>query len=99
LLNENGRGKNKSKKFSSHWAVRDLVTDKALKFDEGITAYLDDVFENNEEERDRLIHEAYLRTRSPKTKTLFALEQLRMLHNLKKRKAIEEDMEWASDQA
>lgn len=99
MLNENSRGKNKSKKFSGHWAIRELVKDKALAFDEGITSYLDDVFENDTEERDRLIHEAYLRTRTPKTKALFALEQLRMLHNLKKRKAIEENLSWADDQA
>jgi hypothetical protein len=74
MLNENGRGKNKSKKFSGHWAIRDLVKDKALAFDEGITAYLEDIFENDETERDRLIHEAYQRTKTPKTKALFALE-------------------------
>lgn len=86
--------------FVNSGYVRDLVTDRAfVRTDEGITAHLNRIFDEDKEERDRLIKEAAASRDNMKDETTFIVDQIRMLHNLKKRKSLQRNMSWAEDQA
>lgn len=90
---------NNKKAFVNNYAIRDLVKDKVLSYDERITAYLENIFENDKEKAQELIDKAYEQHGKPKSEVRFIIDQMRMLHNLKKRKAIGRTLVWAQDQA
>ena len=85
--------------FVNNKAVRDLVKNRALPFDEGVTAYLSRIYDQDEEETQTLIKEAAANKNQMKDEMSFVIDQIRMLHNLKKRKALERNLAWAGDQA
>ena len=85
--------------FVNNYAIRDLVKDDVLPHEERVTSYLRDIFNNNKEKVQELIDKAYEEHDKPKSEARFVIDQLRMLHNLKKRKSIEKNLAWAKDQA
>jgi uncharacterized protein HemY len=70
-----------------------------LPHEERVTSYLRDIFNNDKEKAQELIDKAYEEHDKPKSEARFVIDQLRMLHNLKKRKSIEKNLVWAKDQA
>jgi hypothetical protein len=83
--------------FVNNKAVRDLVKNRALPFDEAVTAYLSRIYDQDEEETQTLIKEAAANKNQMKDEMSFVIDQIRMLHNLKKRKALERNLAWAGD--
>lgn len=90
---------NNEKAFVNNYAIRDLVKDEVLPHDERITSYLREIFNNDKDKAAQLIDKAYEEHDKPKSESRFVVDQIRMLHNLKKRKAIEKNLSWVQDQA
>ena len=90
---------NNERAFVNNYAIRDLVKDDVLPHEERVTSYLRDMFNNDKEKAQELIDKAYEEHDKPKSEARFVIDQLRMLHNLKKRKSIEKNLAWAKDQA